>query len=69
VVCIVVFVHILRKKKLHIVLDVSTARDTHSGGSVNYTLVQLNMKLSTVVSAQIFHVISLWDILREHLIV
>ena len=63
---IVAFVYTIRKKKPQVVLDVATTKGIHFGVSVNYTLVQLNIKLSIVDSAQIFHVTSFWDILKEH---
>lgn len=56
---VVGFVRISRKKKLPIVLDAVTTKDTHFGVSVNYMLVSLNIKLSTVDSVRIFHATSL----------
>jgi hypothetical protein len=63
---IVASVYTIRSKKPQVVLDAVTTKGIHFGVSVNYMLVQLNMKLSIVDSAQIFHVTSLWDILKEH---
>jgi len=63
---IVDFVLIIMRKGLNIVQDVVSTKDTHFGASVNYMLVQLNIKLSIVDSALIFHVTSFWDILKEH---
>ena len=52
---IVNFVPITMRKRLHTVLDVELIKDIPFGASVNYMLVQLNIKLSIVESAQIFH--------------
>ena len=60
------FVLTLAKRELPIALDVKQTKDIHFGASANYTLVQLNIKLSTVESALIFRATSLWDILKEH---
>ena len=53
------FVLILRKKELHIVLDVVRSKEDHFGVNVNYTSVPEIMKLNTVGCAKIFHVICL----------
>jgi hypothetical protein len=42
----------LERKQLLIVLGVVAKRDIHSGGNVDYTLVQLNMRLITVDSVK-----------------